>query len=264
MPLGIVADTGPTGVYLRRIVAGSGELVKPAPSTNLLLAHGWLGDSRVWDELVPLLQGHRVLAPDLLATDHGGQVFELLEAAGEVGFERFVVIGHEMGGQVALRLAAARPDRVAAVILVCPVPPRGLVLPPETAALFSAAGGDPDRLGWIVDQWSRLLTPESRARVLELALRWSPERVAATFRSWQAGLSAFEPERVVAPVWVVATDDPVLRAPMLDSEVVRRLPRGRLRILHGPGHYPQMEDPSALAVVIREVLADLRPVPGGR
>ena len=238
--------------------------MKEAPTTNVLLVHGWLADGRIWDELVPLLAGHRVLAPDLLATDHGGQVFELLEAAGEVGFERFVVIGHGMGGQVALRLAAGRPDRVAAVVLVCPVPPRGLVLSPDTAALFAGAGGDVDRLGWIVDQWSRLLTPASRARLLELALDWSAARVSETFRSWHLGMATFEPERVVAPVWVVATDDPLLRAPLLDTEVVRRLPRGRLRILHGSGHYPQMEDPSALAVVIRELLADLRPLPGAR
>jgi non-heme chloroperoxidase len=233
--------------------------MNPAVPTDLVLVHGWLADRQVWDDLRPLLHGHRILAPTLRTNDHGGQVREVLEAAEAEEVERFVVVGHAMGGQVALRLAAARPDRVAAVVLVCPVPPRGLQLPPDLAAMFSGAGGDPDRILSILDQSCRQLSMGARSRLLELGLRWPAARVAATFRSWQQGMSDFDPSRVAAPVWVVATDDPLLRAPLLDTEVVRKVPRGRLRILHGPGHYPQMEDPASLAVIIREALADLLP-----
>jgi pimeloyl-ACP methyl ester carboxylesterase len=96
----------------------------------VVLIHGLGGAATNWTELAPLLaRRHRVVVPDLpghgrsapLAdvqgltsyADHVGRLAERL------GLLPAAVVGHSLGGVVALRLAAARPDDVRALALVC-------------------------------------------------------------------------------------------------------------------------------------------------
>lgn len=66
--------------------------------------------------------------PGFGGSDDGRAVPSLAEQVGRIlpaldlpGSERpFVVVGHSLGGPVAIRLAAARPERVAAVVLIAP------------------------------------------------------------------------------------------------------------------------------------------------
>ena len=55
---------------------------------------------------------------------------------------------------------------------------------------------------------------------------------------------------------VVATDDPFLPPPFLEQAVVSKIAGAKLAVVKGPGHYPQVERPDALADVVRSFLAD--------
>lgn len=98
---------------------------------NVLFLHGWTCDSEDWSWQLPQFESkYRVLAADLRGhgrsevmpsgsyapPDFVADVEALIQArwAGE----KFVVIGHSMGGQIAARLAAQRPDLVSAVLSV--------------------------------------------------------------------------------------------------------------------------------------------------
>ena len=91
------------GARIRVFTAGEGP--------PLLLVHGFGGAAWNFDELAPLLPGRRLLIPDL--PGHGGSA--PLPAASLAGFAD--VLGHSLGGVVALRLAARRPERVRRLIL---------------------------------------------------------------------------------------------------------------------------------------------------
>lgn len=91
--------------------------------TPVVLLHGFLGSAEMWNAyLKELGRAHLVLAPDLLG--HGqtpclGYVHTMEEMADAVlsvmdqeGVERAAVIGHSMGGYVALALAENSPNRV--------------------------------------------------------------------------------------------------------------------------------------------------------
>ncbi len=95
----------------------------------LVVLHGLLGSSRNWQSAGVALaeRGHRVLAPDL--RNHGsspwaddcsyaalaGDVIALLEKA---SFGPVHLLGHSMGGKVAMRLVMDRPDLVARLTVV--------------------------------------------------------------------------------------------------------------------------------------------------
>jgi pimeloyl-ACP methyl ester carboxylesterase len=95
----------------------------------LILLHGLSGSSRWWDRNVAALGKHfRVLVPDVIGFGRTRippplpgleRMAELLAAWMEaVGAPESDLIGHSMGGQIAIHLAALLPDRVRRLVLV--------------------------------------------------------------------------------------------------------------------------------------------------
>ena len=104
------------GARLRYLVAGDGE--------PLLLVHGLGGSAANWLALAPLLlPGRRLIVPDL--PGHGGSD-PLPAAASLTAYADSLaallegpaaVVGHSLGGAIALRLAIRRPGLVSALVL---------------------------------------------------------------------------------------------------------------------------------------------------
>ena len=116
-PRAIVVD-GDRVVYR---IAGRGPL--------LLLMHGMAGSSETWRHVMPALATRfTVLAPDLLGQGgsdkprgeyslgaHANTLRDLLDA---LGHERATVVGHSLGGGVAMQFAHQFPERCERLVLV--------------------------------------------------------------------------------------------------------------------------------------------------
>lgn len=98
---------------------------------NVMFLHGWTCDSHDWSWQLPLFESrYRVIAVDLRG--HGrsevmpsgaympDNYVDDVEALMSIRYpgEKFIIVGHSMGGQIAARLAARRPDLVSAVVSV--------------------------------------------------------------------------------------------------------------------------------------------------
>jgi pimeloyl-ACP methyl ester carboxylesterase len=98
--------------------------------TPILMIHGFLGSSHDFSLLWPdLVSDHQVIAVDLIGFGLSDKSTELLfskqNMAGlcaalmaELGFDRYIVLGHSMGGEVSLHLALAHPERVEKLVLL--------------------------------------------------------------------------------------------------------------------------------------------------
>lgn len=111
--------TSPDGVGIAYTVVGQGP--------GVLFVHCWCGDQGFWaDAMADLARDHRVLAVDLAGHGKSGQTREdftmeafaadALAAMDAVGLARAVVVGHSMGGTVAMAMAMAAPDRVHRIV----------------------------------------------------------------------------------------------------------------------------------------------------
>lgn len=119
-------ETEAGGKRLRYLDIGSGD--GPA----IVFIHGFGADLNTWMFNQPALaEKHRAVALDL--SGHGGSTKTLdftLDAAGfaadvdhvlaALGIDRVHLVGHSMGGAIALEFAAAQPDRVASLTLIAP------------------------------------------------------------------------------------------------------------------------------------------------
>lgn len=98
---------------------------------NVMLLHGWTANGEDWSWQLPALEArYRTVTVDLRGhgrsavppsghyrpADYVADIEALI--AGRYKGERFTLVGHSMGGQIAARLAARRPDLVAAVVSV--------------------------------------------------------------------------------------------------------------------------------------------------
>ena len=110
----------------RRAYSISGPRQGTAPV--LWMIHG-IGDcSRTWEPVLPYLDGYTVICPDLLGhgdsdkprADYsvGGFANGMRDLMTVLGVERATVVGHSLGGGVAMQFAYQYPERVERLVLV--------------------------------------------------------------------------------------------------------------------------------------------------
>jgi haloacetate dehalogenase len=127
--------------FTRADIATSGPTVTTVHGGDgppLLLLHGYPQTHVMWHKLAPLLtRDFTIVATDLRGygdsskpdggPDHVGyskraMAQDQIEVMSQLGFERFVVVGHDRGGRVAHRMALDHPDRVKKLAVLDIVP----------------------------------------------------------------------------------------------------------------------------------------------
>jgi pimeloyl-ACP methyl ester carboxylesterase len=254
----------------------------PGSGTPVLLLHGLASTRRFWDLVVPGLAGLPVLALD--QRGHGDSdrpdgpydaqtvVADALTALDAVGVSRAVVVGHSWGAWTALRLAAAAPSRVLAVVAVdggtlrAPSPGvtaeslRARMMPPRTALpldeLLAVL-----RSGPLAPWWS----PAVEAAVLPIFGLGDDGLVRARlpFEAHMAivdDLIAADLEPALAavrcPAWLVSCSPDADRAAALDGTAAL-LAQPRVQRWEGALHDVPLQWPALVAGLVRAAVDEV-------
>lgn len=98
---------------------------------TLVLLHGFLSSSFSYRKLIPYLTNRfNVIALDLPPFGKSGKIYRYIYSFENIaqsiiyflekrGLKSFTIIGHSMGGQIALQLTKIRPDLIERAILLC-------------------------------------------------------------------------------------------------------------------------------------------------
>ena len=130
----VSGETRPAHADIGRIVRVLGHSLQvredgPRSGPPIVLIHRFAGSIHEWDEIVPeLAKAHRVIRTDLLG--HGGsekpgsgysiegQARLIAAVLDQLGVRSALVVGHSMGGDVAIALATARRDLVQRLVVM--------------------------------------------------------------------------------------------------------------------------------------------------
>ena len=237
-----------------------------------VLVHGFLDDGAVWAPVVAALPAG---APAPLVVELAGMA-GAPSVAGPYTLERHaddvaarlgevsgpvVLVGQSTGAQVAELVAAAHPDRVAALVLLTPVPLGGTGLPEEAVAPFKALGGAPDAQRQARRQLSATFPEDELERLVTAGAAIETGAVPQFVDAWNHGVPAGrEPSMFTGPVLVLrGGDDPFCTAEMVESGVAPRFAHARVAVIEGAGHWAHAEQPGIvaghLATFLNEVAA---------
>jgi pimeloyl-ACP methyl ester carboxylesterase len=268
-------------VYYRR--EGWGPVV--------LLIHGITGSSQTWDDVIPLLSDHyTVIAPDLLG--HGDSakprgdyslgayasgIRDLLKA---VGHDRATVVGHSLGGGVAMQLAYQFPEMAERLVLVssgglgrevsrflraATLPGSEWVLPLLASNGVLSAGGRVGgflralgmRAGPDLDEMWRgfasLGDAEARQafiHTLRGIVEPGGQRVSARDRLYLA--------ESVPTMLIWGDRDPIIPVTHAYS-THKQIPHSRLEVIEGAGHFPYRDEPVRFAKALGGFIDDTEP-----
>ena len=106
---------------------------------TVVFIHGWALDKSVWDDQVPVFsKRYRVLRYDSPGfgkstgvADETAEPADLLVLLEALHIDHAYIVGHSRGGGIALRFAAAYPERVDGLVLYGSTPPAGFPVSPE-------------------------------------------------------------------------------------------------------------------------------------
>ncbi len=273
----------------RRAYLLAGRPLGTAPV--LWLIHGIGDSSRTWEGVLPLLgTDYTIVAPDLLghgASDKpradysvGGFANGMRDLMEVLGVDRATVVGHSLGGGVALQFAYQYPERVERLVLVASgglgaeVNPvlRASALPGASYAIGLSARGPLRRTALGVARTVARTGLLDRNDVEDVAVIWEGLRDRATRTAFLRTLRAVIDVRGQAvssrdrlylaaklPVLIVWGDrDPVV--PVVHAaHAAELLPSARLAILRKTGHMPHRTNPEAFARAVRAFVEETVP-----
>ncbi|HEX2577723.1 MAG TPA: alpha/beta fold hydrolase [Aquihabitans sp.] len=258
------SDRPAGGSPLHAVVAGE-------RGPDVVLVHGFTQTLASWAPVAAdLARDHVVTSVD--APGHGGSSAlraDLAAGATALGATggRAVYVGYSMGGRLALRLALDRPDLVAGLVLLGAT--AGIDDPAERAARRRAddalaqqleqEGVEPFLARWLAQPLFAGLEPTTADLAARLAN--DPAALASSLRL--AGTGTMDPPwwaelgAVSAPTLVLAgAEDPKFTALALRlAEGIG--PGARQASVTGAGHAAHLQDPVAVAVVVRRFVATL-------
>ena len=258
----------------------------PSDGVPVLALHGWLDNAASFDALAPLLPDMRLVALDLTGHGHSEHrpagvhyhfvdfIPDVVAAADALGWDRFALLGHSLGGGIASFVAATQPERINRVAMI-----EGLGPPTSNPA------DGPANLRKTIEQMNAL--PRKRPPVyanLEAAIQ---ARCEASGLSWKAAavlvergvqptsggfgwrtdprlrfvspLYLGEPqilaymERIAAPALLICGADGYLVKRAYMQERYARIADLTVKILPG-GHHPHLEDPESCARLLAPFL----------
>jgi pimeloyl-ACP methyl ester carboxylesterase len=266
------------------------SFLKAGEGPLLLLIHGMAGTAHNWEPVIePLALHNTVVAPDFPGhgeSEPGGGDYSLGSLASglrdlmiSLGHERATLVGHSLGGGVALQFTYQFPEMVERLVLVSSGglgPEVGAILRaaalPGADLFIHATAGVGSKAGSLLGAGLARFGLRPNADLAEVTRAYAsladPERRKAFLATLRAVVGT-DGQRVAAldrlylaeamPILIVWGDrDPII--PVSHARAAHtQLPGSTLEIFEGAGHVPQLEEPGRFTAALQRFLDDTEP-----
>jgi len=222
--------------------------------TTLVLLHGYPLDHHLWDDVAPLLEDtFDLILPDLRGfgqsttiaspftmDDYASDIAGLLD---HLGIQKAAIVGHSMGGYVALAFARLYPERVSGLGLVSS---QVLADPPDRkeGRYKSAAEVSEKGIGAVVETMTPKFTSDEDLQTLARETM-ERQRPAAFIGALKAMAERMDSTSLLSsfkfPMVIIHGEDDALIPIDRAREVKNAIPQAHLVELNGAGHMPMME-----------------------
>ncbi len=239
---------------------------------GIIVCHGWFGDcAATFGPTMPYLDTERLSWAFLDQRGYGKSMdmkgpftieqiaADAIALADSLGWKRFHLVGHSMGGKVVQRVALDAPARVKCVVAVAPVPAGGVPFPDEAWTLFAGAPADDAMRRAIVDlgaserllpRWAEMVVRASRETATE-------EAFGEYLTSWAKGDFSAEAQGLDTAIKVLVGEfDEAINADFMRATFLKYYANAALEVIANAGHYPMHETPVLLATKVEAFIIE--------
>lgn len=220
-----------------------------------LLLHGTPLDGAIWREVIGELG--EVLAPDLAVPAGAPNIqamaaSHLLKTLDDDG-RTLDVVGHSFGGQIALEMALAAPERIRSLVILCS---RDTPFPSFASTAAGIRSGAPIDVEAALHRWFRpheLAADGAAVRHARACLmRADPSAYARALDAIASFDRSMQRDRIQVPATLIAAELDPVSTPAVMADWSRALPRARHRMLPDAAHMSLFARPGELVSVLME------------
>jgi len=229
---------------------------------TLLCLHGAGGNGAQFDDFAAALTGHSPIAFDQPGHGRSGGLDSLgsIERmsifaqafAAKLGLPPRVLVGHSMGGAVALQMTLDAPSDVRALVLVGSA--AHLPIPDEAVERSRLVTEGKARREFVKEIFSPKTSPDIMRRNFMEDLKTDPRAGHGDLLALRDFDLRSRLGELDLPVLVVRGDAELLQAQ--SAELVEKIPGAKSVVIPDAGHMVTMEQPAALAKAVGEFLKE--------
>jgi sigma-B regulation protein RsbQ len=245
----------------------------------VVLVHGFGCDQNMWRLVEPLLaEDHPLVLFDYVGAGRSelsawqedryssldGYARDLVEVLEELDLRDAVVVGHSVSSMTAVLAAAAAPERIGALVMVCPSPRyidedgyRGGFSAEDIDELLESL--ESNYLGWSATMAPVIMgnpdRPELGEELTNSFCATDPDIARVFARTTFLSDSRKDLETVTVPTLILECEQDVIAPREVGAYVHAAVPGSELVTLDAVGHCPQLSAPEATASAIRAFLS---------
>jgi pimeloyl-ACP methyl ester carboxylesterase len=243
---------------------------------TVVFIHGWALNKSVWDDQVPVFsKRYRVLRYDSPGygtstgfDDESVEPLDLLVLLEALHIDRVYLVGLSRGGSVALRFAAAYPERVDALVLYGAGPPADFPIPPDVVQLFASLPGIAkthglDSVGKLIRSSPLFWVPPGRTDVTERYRKFWASYAGKDLLDPhpQSGLvplpSIARLSTLRMPTLIVIGDHDMPFVAAAADTFARHIPNAKKVVIPNAGHGAHLAQPAAFSGALLDFFNDV-------
>jgi branched-chain amino acid transport system permease protein len=244
------------------VVAGGIEIayIESGKGLPVLLVHGNTGSSR-WFSRTMDIPGCRAVALDMPNFGRSGPLGSpadldryadaVLAFIAALGLDGPLLVGHSLGGAVAISLAVRHPEALRALVLVDSAAPSGLKTPEDRYPFIEMMRTNRAVLAQALKAVLPALSDEAFFQSLvDDATRMAPDAFAGNARALARFDYTGRCAAIAKPVLVVWGRKDVIVTEAMARETASAFPKARLEIVEEVGHSIMAEDPGRFVRIV--------------
>jgi branched-chain amino acid transport system permease protein len=241
-------------------------------SEPIVLVHGFISTQLWWQPTLERLPDNfHAYAIDLRACGESEQIEtghtlvqyadDLHQFVEQVSLQKFILVGHSMGGGVAMQYALNHQDRLKALMLVDPLAPYGMRIPPDITAWINAQQGNPEGIRQIL--LAAFATPPSgeyMEKLVEYGARWNKSIYLGTMDDMARFNISDRLSEIQVPTLVTWGDKDTVVPFAGVADIFTKIAGCGLEVWHGVGHSGPIEIPDRFVELLTRFVNEVNAV----